>query len=183
MGRPRQEVSLRRAVFLDRDGTLTRSLVRDGKPYAPTKVEDFELLPGVADAINRLHSAGFLLVVVTNQPDVRTGLTKREAVDEMHRRLRQWLPLDDIEACFHVDADNCDCRKPKPGMLLAAAGKLGIDLAASWMVGDRWRDVATGKAAGCKTILIDCGWNERKADAPDFTVKTLQEIVDIILKQ
>ena len=175
-------MSLRRAVFLDRDGVLSRSLLREGKPYAPTKVEEFELLPGVVEAVNRLHDAGFLLIVVTNQPDVRTGLTKLAAVEEMHRRLRDWLPLDDIKACFHVDTDGCDCRKPKAGMLLAAARELGIDLKNSWMVGDRWRDVETGKAADCRNILVDYGYDERKADAPDFVVKSLVEATEIILQ-
>ena len=183
MGRPGQEVSLRRAVFLDRDGVLSRSLLRDGKPYAPTRVEEFELLPGVTDAVKRLHEAGFFLVVVTNQPDVRTGLTRLEDVEEMHRRLREWLPLDDIKACYHVDADACDCRKPKPGMLLTAAHELEIDLTRSWMVGDRWRDIETGKAAGCRNILIDYGYKERKADTPDYIVKTLPEATEIILQR
>jgi D-glycero-D-manno-heptose 1,7-bisphosphate phosphatase len=183
MGRIGKEVSLRHAVFLDRDGVLSRSLLRDGKPLAPTTVEEFELLPGVADALNNLHAAGFLLVVVTNQPDVSTGVTRREAVEEMHRRLREWLPVDEIKVCYHVEADGCDCRKPKPGMLLAAAHERGIDLKSSWMVGDRWRDVAAGKSAGCRTILVECHYAERKAEAPDFAVQSLPEAAEIILKE
>jgi len=182
MGRIGKEVSLHRAVFLDRDGVLSRSLLRDGKPMAPTKVEEFDLLPGVVGAVNRLHAAGFLLVVVTNQPDVTTGVTKREAVLEMHERLYQWLPVDDIKVCYHVEADGCDCRKPKPGMLLEASRERGIDLKSSWMIGDRWRDVAAGKSAGCRTILVECSYAERKAEAPDFTVQSLPEAAEIILK-
>jgi len=182
MGSIGKEVSLRRAVFLDRDGVLSRSWLRDGKPAAPTTVAEFELLPGVVDAVRRLHAAGFLLVVVTNQPDVSTGLTRREAVGEMHRRLREWLPVDDIKVCCHVEADGCDCRKPKPGMLLAAARERGIDLRSSWMVGDRWRDVAAGKAAGCRTILVECHYAERQAEAPDFTVQSLPGAAEIVLK-
>ena len=183
MGSIGKKVSLRRAVFLDRDGVLSRSLLRDGKPAAPIMVEEFELLPGVVDAAKRLHAAGFLLVVVTNQPDVSAGLTKREAVVEMHQRLYEWLTVDDIKVCYHVEADGCDCRKPKPGMLLAAARERGIDLKSSWMVGDRWRDVAAGKAAGCRTILVECHYAERKAEAPDFTVQSLPEAAEIILKK
>ena len=156
--------------------------MRDGKPVAPTTVAEFELLPGVADAVKRLHDAGFLLIVATNQPDVRTGVTKLEAVEEMNRLLREWLPLDDIKVCYHVEADNCDCRKPKPGLLLAAAGEYGIDLKNSWMVGDRWRDVSAGKAAGCRTVFVECHYAESLRDAPDFTVKTFSEVVEIILK-
>lgn len=182
MGRTGTEVTLRPAVFLDRDGVLSRSLLRDGKPVAPTTVGEFELLPGVVDAVKRLHAAGFLLVVVTNQPDVSTGLTLRAAVEEMHRRLYASLPLDDIKVCYHVGADGCECRKPKPGMLLAAAQERGIDLKSSWLVGDRWRDVDAGKAAGCRTILVECHYAERPAAAPDFTVPSLREAAEIILK-
>jgi D-glycero-D-manno-heptose 1,7-bisphosphate phosphatase len=182
VGRLGEEVSLRPTVFLDRDGVICRSHLRDGKPVAPTTVEGFELLPGVVDAVKRLHSAGWWIVVVTNQPDVRTGLTPLAVVEKMHRRLREWLPVDDIKVCYHVDADGCNCRKPKPGMLLDAAREQGIDLGKSWMVGDRWRDVETGKAAGCKTILVEHDYAERKADAPDFTVKSLAEAAEIILK-
>lgn len=172
----------RRAVFLDRDGVLTRSLLRDGKPLAPRTPDEFELLPEVPDAVKRLRSAGFVLIVVTNQPDVRTGIAQREAVEEMNRRLSQWLPLDDVKVCYHVDADGCQCRKPKPGMLLDAAEERGLDLAASWMIGDRWRDVAAGKAAGCKTILIQCNYAEQQAEAPDHTVASLAEAAEIILR-
>jgi D-glycero-D-manno-heptose 1,7-bisphosphate phosphatase len=176
-------VSPRPAVFLDRDGVLSRSLLRDGHPVAPGRVEEFELLPGVASAAIRLHEAGFLLIVVTNQPDVRTGATPREAVEEMHRRLRTWLPLDDIKVCYHIEGDGCDCRKPRPGMLLTAAREWGIDLQNSWMVGDRWRDVGAGRAAGCRTILVEYDYAERRAAAPDFTVTSLTEAAEIILKK
>jgi D-glycero-D-manno-heptose 1,7-bisphosphate phosphatase len=176
-------MSLSRAVFLDRDGVLTKSLLREGRPVAPRTVDEFELLPGVAEAINRLHAAGYVLVVVTNQPDVRTGVTQRQTVEEMHRRLRQWLPpLAEIKVCYHVDADNCSCRKPKAGMLLEAAGERNIVLPQSWMIGDRWRDIGAGKTAGCRTILVEQDYAERKAEAPDFVVKSLTEAVDVILR-
>ena len=172
---------MHRAVFLDRDSVLTRSAVRDGKPYAPRRLEDFELLPGVVEATCALRNAGWLLVVVTNQPDVATGKLDRAVLDAMHARLRGWLPLDDIRVCCHTDADACDCRKPKPGLLLAAARERGIELHESFMVGDRWRDVSAGKAAGCRTIFLDCGYAEELRDAPDFVVKSLPEAGRIIL--
>ncbi len=175
-------MSLNRAVFLDRDGTLTRSLFRQGKPVAPATLEEFELLPGVADAVRRLDVAGFLLIVVTNQPDVATGATRRESVEEMNSRLREWLPLDDVKVCYHRDSDECVCRKPKPGMLLDSASEWGVDLNQSWMVGDRWRDVSVGKAAGCRTIFIDGSYGECLPDAPDFTVDKFCEAVEVILK-
>ena len=174
---------LTRAVFLDRDGVLTRSFTRAGRPYAPTSLEEFELLPGVSEGIARLHAAGFCLVVVTNQPDVGARKLRREVVEQMHARLREWLPLDDIKVCYHTDADGCACRKPKPGMLLDAARERGIDLSRSFMVGDRWRDVSAGKAAGGRTILVDCGYAEALRDKPDFVVTSFAEAASIILQQ
>src|SRR3989338_10814130 len=109
---------MRRAVFLDRDGVINRSLVRDGKPYAPTQASEFELLPGVAAALIRLRRAGFLNIVVTNQPDVANGKQRREDIDALHARLQVELAIDAFKTCCHVDADGCACRKPKPGLLL-----------------------------------------------------------------
>lgn len=170
-----------RAVFLDRDGVLNRSVVRDGRPYAPTRLEELELLPGVVDATHTLRRAGFLLIVVTNQPDVGAGRQQRQTVERMNAELRGWLPLDDIKVCYHVDADACACRKPKPGMIVEAAGQWGIDLAASVMVGDRWRDVEAGQAAGCRTIFVEGGYDERRASRPDAVVQSLDAAARLIV--
>lgn len=171
-----------RAVFLDRDGVLNRSATRDGRPCAPTSLDQFELLPGVVEAVAQLRQAGFRLIVVTNQPDVATGKLSREVLEQMHQKLREWLPLDEIKSCCHTDKDHCACRKPKPGMLLEAAGRWSIDLRRSFMVGDRWRDVSAGKAAGCRTIFIDYGYAETLVDPPDFTASSLAEAAEIILQ-
>ena len=173
---------MERAVFLDRDGVLNRSTLRNGQPYAPTSLEAFHLLPGVAEAVGDLRQAGFRLIVVTNQPDIATGKISREILDQMHKKLLAWLPLDEIKACCHVDKDQCACRKPKPGMLLEAATKWSIDLPRSFMVGDRWRDVSAGKTAGCKTIFIDYGYAETQIHQPDFVVSSLSEAAKIILQ-
>ena len=174
---------MRRAVFLDRDGVINRALTRDGKPYPPTMLEEFEILPGVVEACARLKQAGFLLVVATNQPDVGRGTLAQSTVEALHEHLRQRIPLDRIEVCYHPGqgASDCDCRKPKPGMLLRAAKELDIDLAQSWMVGDRWRDIDAGHAAGCRTILIDYAYDEALRHAPDHRANTLSEAADIIL--
>ena len=172
---------LRRAVFLDRDGVVNRALVRGGKPYPPDSLSSLEILPGVPDALVRLRAAGFVNVIVTNQPDVATGKQRREVVEAMHAFLSSTLALDAVKVCYHVDADNCVCRKPKPGMLLEAAGELGIDLAASFMVGDRWRDVGAGQAAGCKCYFLDCGYEEKLPEKPYIAVTSLNEAVDFIL--
>jgi D-glycero-D-manno-heptose 1,7-bisphosphate phosphatase len=171
----------RAAVFLDRDGVLNRSLVVNGKPHAPRTLAEFELLPGIGEALNRLKAAGFALVVTTNQPDVRTGKAERRDVEAMHDRLKRDFPIDAIYACYHVEADGCDCRKPKPGMLVEAADAFGLDLKASFMVGDRWRDVGAGRAAGCGTVFIDLGYAEAMTETPDHTVADLPAAASTIL--
>lgn len=176
-----QKKAENRAVFLDRDGVISRSMIRNGRPYAPTSLEDFEFLPGVGPAIQTLKDAGYRVIVVTNQPDVATGVQSRETVEAMHKKLRSEFPVDDIKVCLHVDADGCNCRKPKPGMLLEAALEWQIDLCESFMVGDRWRDVAAGKAVGCKTILVQADYDEQEAESPDAVVDSLPEACAFIL--
>jgi len=172
---------VRRAVFLDRDGVINRSVVRDGKPYALESVEETEILEGVGEALASLRHAGFLNIIVTNQPDVAAGKLKIETVEVMHQRLKNEFALDDIKVCYHGDADGCECRKPKPGMLIEAAREFGIDLERSFMVGDRWRDVAAGQAAGCANFFIDYGYREKRPEPPYIAVKSLAEAASRIL--
>ena len=173
---------MKRAVFLDRDGVINRSLVRDGKPYPPTSVEDFELLPGVAEACAKLKAAGFLLIVATNQPDVGRGTQAREIVEAMHVKMCAALPLDRVEVCYDPGQGvPSEFRKPAPGMLLRAARELGIDLGQSWMIGDRWRDIDCGAAAGCRTIFIDHGYDEMLRATPDFRARSLADAAEILL--
>jgi D-glycero-D-manno-heptose 1,7-bisphosphate phosphatase len=174
---------VRRAVFLDRDGVINANLERDGRPVAPTRLADFKLLPGVEDAVRRLKQRGYLVIVITNQPDVANGLTERATVEAMHDVIRARLLIDDIKACFHNDAAGCDCRKPKPGLILAAAAEHHIDLAQSYMVGDRWRDVAAGRAAGCRTIFVDYSYPQDGPNLPDLVVKSLPEAAAIVLSR
>lgn len=172
-----------RAVFLDRDGVINEPKVIDGKPYPPLSVDEFIILPGVAEACRALKAAGFILVVATNQPDVGRGTLKQETVEAIHAHMCRVLPIDRVQVCYHAGrgASNCACRKPKPGMLQRAARELNIDLRASWMVGDRWRDVDCGHAAGCHTIFVDYGYDEPLRQQPDFRVRSLREACDIIL--
>jgi len=171
------------AVFLDRDGVINRAIIKNGKPHPPTGLADLEILPGVAEALAILHRAGFLLIVVTNQPDVARGTQTREAVNAIHTYLMKTLPLDGIKVCWGTGTDSSDCYKPKPGMLLEAAGEHGIDLAGSFMVGDRWRDIGAGKAAGTFTIFIDYGYQEPLLDKPDAIVHSLADAATIILRR
>ena len=177
-----RNLELNRAVFLDRDGVLNRALEREGKPYPPTSLEEFEILPGVPEACALLTQAAYRLVVVTNQPDVGRGTLAREVVEALNAHLCRLLPVDRVEVCYHPGGPvECDCRKPKPGMLQRAARELGLDLARSWMVGDRWRDIDCGHAAGCRTVLIDYGYAERLRQVPDFRCHSLLEAARIIL--
>jgi D-glycero-D-manno-heptose 1,7-bisphosphate phosphatase len=174
----------RRAVFLDRDGVINAAIVREGKPYPPASVEETALVEDAASSLDRLKNRGFLLIVVTNQPDVRRGRISRENVNEIHHYLARSLPIDDFFVCWHDDDDGCSCRKPKPGLLVEAANQYQIDLARSYMVGDRWRDIEAGAAAGCRTIFIDHGYNERLPEKlPDHRVHKLSEAVDRILEE
>ena len=173
----------KRAIFLDRDGVINRAVVRDGKPYPPASLEEFELLPGVEVAAAALRAAGFVLVVATNQPDVRMGIQRREVVEAMHDYVQMELGVDGIKVCYHVDEDCCFCRKPKPGMLLEAAIEHNIDLRRSFMVGDRWRDIGAGYAAGCETVLVSSNYEERQPENPDIVVKSLHEAAKYIIKR
>jgi D-glycero-D-manno-heptose 1,7-bisphosphate phosphatase len=170
-----------RAVFLDRDGVINRAVVRDGRPYAPDSLDALVLLPGVPEALAALRAAGFRLVVVTNQPDVGAGRQTREAVERIHAWMQANLPLDDVRVCYHTDADGCACRKPKPGMLCDAAAAWHIDVPASFMVGDRWRDIDAGRAAGCRTIYVRGEHDEPEPAGSDATVDSLLEASRLIL--
>lgn len=171
----------RRAVFLDRDGVLVRSEIRDGKPYAALTLADFEILSEAPQAVRSLKKAGYVTVLVTNQPELARGNVDQATMDAMHAALGEVLPLDDVRVCPHDSGEGCDCRKPAPGMLLDAARDLGLDLAQSYVVGDRWRDVGAGRAAGCRTILIERGYTEPEREIPDFTVSDVAEAARLIL--
>jgi D-sedoheptulose 7-phosphate isomerase len=174
---------LRPAVFLDRDGVLNRAVVRDGKSSPPSGLEELELLPDVASSLRDLKAKGFVLYVITNQPDVARGTQTRDSVEAIHEALTSSLPIDDIFVCYHDDVDNCACRKPKPGLLFEAQRKYNVDLSRSFVVGDRWRDIDAGHSAGCKTILIDYDYRERKpAQPPEATVRSLREAADWIMR-
>ncbi len=169
---------------MDRDGVINRALQRQGKPFPPRSLEAFEILPGVIEACAALKRAGFLLIVATNQPDVGRGTLPREVVETIHQLMCERLPIDRVEVCYHPGKglSACDCRKPKPGMLLRSARDLDIDLQRSWMIGDRWRDVDCGHAAGCQTILIDYNYAEKLQTPPDFRVGSLLEAANLILQ-
>ena len=174
--------SRRRAVFLDRDGVVVGAIVRDGLPRSASTLEELEILPDAAEACAGLKEAGFALVVVTNQPEIARGTLDPETVARQNDVLRAALPLDEVVVCPHDDADGCDCRKPKPGMLLDAAARLGVDLASSFMVGDRWKDLEAGRRAGCRVVFVDRGYDEEVRVEPDAVVGDLGDAARWILK-
>jgi D-glycero-D-manno-heptose 1,7-bisphosphate phosphatase len=171
----------RSAVFLDRDGVINGIRLRNGVPCPPASVQDLQILPGVAEALRALKARGYVLVVVTNQPDVARRSSTRESVESIHERISRELDVDAILTCFHDDGDDCDCRKPRPGLLLRAAREFDLDVASSFMVGDRWRDLEAGARAGCRTFYVDRGYEERLPTSYDFRVGSLQEAAAMVV--
>ncbi len=167
-------------MFLDRDGVLAREIVRNGTAYAPTRVEDFVLVPEAGAQVQRLRDAGFLCVVFTNQPELANGELVPADLDEMHRRLRAAVPLDDVYVCPHDKSELCRCHKPSLGMIEDAVARWDIDLASSYVIGDRWRDVDAGRAAGCYSVLIERPYSA--ATWASARVGTLTEAVDTVLR-
>ena len=170
-----------RAVFLDRDGVLNHAVLRDGKPHPPADAASMTIVAGAADALLRLRERDFRLIVVTNQPDVARGTQQRGVVEAMNEKLRAALPVDEVVVCWH-DGDGCDCRKPKPGALLDAARRHGIDLSRSFMVGDRWRDIEAGQRAGVKCLFIDHGYRERQPEGEFVRVDSIGSAAEEILR-
>lgn len=169
---------MNRAIFLDRDGVINKVIMKNGNPYSPRKFEEFELLPGIKTVLINFKNNGFQNIIVTNQPDIARNLMEWDELNKIHDYIRKELPIDDIRICPHDDSYNCECRKPKPGMLYKAAGDFDIDLKKSFVIGDRWKDIEAGRCAGCNTILINAVYN--KDVSADFKVNDLLEACDLI---
>jgi D-glycero-D-manno-heptose 1,7-bisphosphate phosphatase len=170
---------VRRAVFLDRDGVLVETEVRDGAAYAVTTLAEFRVVPDAAEQVARLRAAGLVCIVFTNQPEVARGTIAPEVLAAMHNVLRAAVPLDDVYVCPHDEGDGCACRKPRPGMLHDAAARWDVSLADSFVIGDRWRDVDAGRAAGCYAVLLEREYSA--CTTADARVATLHEAVDAVL--
>lgn len=159
---------------------INRAIVRDGKPYPPASMEEFEFVDSVKSVLRELRSRGFILFVFTNQPDIARGRQSLSTLNQFHELIQWYLPVEKIYVCPHDDAENCDCRKPRPGMLTAAAREYALNLKICFAVGDRWRDMDAGHAAGVRTIFLDYGYRESLRTTPDFQVTNLSEILKII---
>lgn len=170
---------IKRAIFLDRDGVINNVIIKEGKAFSPRKFEDFKFIDGIKDVLERFRTRGLLNIIVTNQPDVARALMEKKELQKMHNLIRESLPIDDIFICPHDDADNCNCRKPKAGMLFEAAKKWDIDLNESFIIGDSWKDMEAGRNAGCITVLIDSPYN--KQTDSDLRVNELLAVAEIIL--
>lgn len=166
-------------AFLDRDGTLVESSAVDGVPVPNHGAVEFT--EGASRACERLKQLGFSLVMVTNQPDVARGVIDQRTVEFDNQRVAEYLGLDLVLACMHDDLDRCACRKPRAGLLHQAASMLGLDLdRSSVMIGDRWRDIGAGRAAGVTTVLIDRGYGENLTIQPDYIATNLITATDWI---
>jgi D-glycero-D-manno-heptose 1,7-bisphosphate phosphatase len=170
-----------KAVFLDRDGVINKAIVVDGKPFPPSSIIDLEILDGVELGIEKLKIAGYKVFIVTNQPDVARGKTSETNILEINDYLKNKLRIDEVSCCFHDGTDECNCRKPKPGMILDLASRWNIDLAKSFLIGDRWRDILSAKNAGVKSILIDYNYDEQY-EPPDFASVSFEQAINYILK-
>ena len=173
---------MKKAVFLDRDGVINKAFVKKGLPTSPNSLDELEILPGVKESIIRLKKLNFICLVVTNQPDVPRVKINKKTVIEMNNFLKKEIELNDIFVCYHDDNDNCNCRKPKPGLLLQARKKWNVDFKKSFIIGDRWKDIQAGEKVGCKTIFLDYKYDDIKPKNPSFVTDSLFNAVYIIEK-
>lgn len=174
------EDSLRRAVFLDRDGVINRTVFRRGAQRAPQDMGEWAWMEGVHETVATLRERGYLLVVCTNQPDVSRGWQTRAQVDAFHALIETELRVDRVYACFHDREHACDCRKPKPGMLLAARDAFGIEMAQSFMIGDRTGDIDAGRAAGCTTVHMRHPYDADAQPDADHEIRRLLDLLTIV---
>ncbi len=171
---------MKRAVFLDRDGVLNRSVIVDGLPKPPAHIEEVEIISGVFEAIQIFKDCDLLPVVVTNQPDIARGLSTEKDVQAINDLIGRRTAVNFFYTCIHDDIDNCSCRKPSPGLIYRAASDLDIDISESFLVGDRWRDIEAGQAAGCDSFFIDYSYPEKLPRIPFTRVVSLLEAAQII---
>ena len=172
---------MKKAIFFDRDGVINVANIVNGRPYPPKTLSELVIMPGAQEVVQKLKDAGFMTIVVTNQPDVARGLVLREQVEEINHYMMGKLSLDIFKTCYHDDIDMCKCRKPLPGAIIESAKEFNLDLKQSFLIGDRWKDISAAKSAGCKTIFIDYGYDELRPENPDYIIKNLEQAVEIIL--
>lgn len=172
---------MNRAVFLDRDGVLNKVKLQNNLPFPPSSIQEVEIIDGVLEGVDLLLSSGFVLVVVTNQPDVARGKATKLEVEEINSYIGKLLGIEHFYTCFHDDVVRCRCRKPFPGLIQQAGLELNLNLASSYLVGDRWRDIAAGQSAGCETFFIDYSYPEKQPHKPFTRVSSLLEAASLLV--
>ena len=170
------------AVFFDRDGTLIESFVIDGKPVADNSTDSVRLLPGALETCLALNTAGIKTFLVTNQPDIARGKVSEDHVSAVNASIALQCGLTETLTCPHDDVRSCPCRKPRPGMIIDLANRHGVDLSVSVVVGDRWRDVEAGRAAGCLTLFIDYGYAEALVSEPTWRASSMSDAGLLLLR-
>ena len=168
-----------KALFLDRDGVIFEELGR----YRIAK-DGAQLMPGISTLVKTARKKGYIIIVATNQPQIAKGLLSESELYKLHQDMESLLgeKLDAIYYCPHIDEHGCDCRKPKPGLLIRGAKNFNIDCARSFMVGDGDKDIVAGQAVGCKTIFIRNSIKSKylKNCSPDYVVDSLEEILSLL---
>jgi D-glycero-D-manno-heptose 1,7-bisphosphate phosphatase len=177
-----KKVMMKKAIFLDRDGVLNETIIKEKKITSPLTLNELKVFPDAKKTLISFKNCGYLLIMVTNQPDIARNTNTKKNVEEINNFLKTYLKIDDAFVCYHDDKDFCNCRKPKPGMLIEASKKYNIDLAKSFIIGDRWRDIEAGKYAKCKTIFIDFKYQEKLKSKPNYTITNIAEAENIIKK-
>jgi D-glycero-D-manno-heptose 1,7-bisphosphate phosphatase len=150
----------------------------NNKPSSPWLFEEFKLIPGIKKPLEELSNMGFLLFIISNQPDVARGNIKKDVIEKINKIIYYNYPIKEILICPHDDSQQCDCRKPKPGMIISLSKKWEIDIKKSYLIGDSWKDIEAGKKAGCKTILLDKNYNQ--SVEADYRTDDLESAVEII---
>lgn len=173
-------MSKKKAIFLDRDGVINRSFVKAGKPLAPLFLKDFKIFSGVENALKNLKKKNFLLFVVTNQPDIKSGRLKLSTLKKMNKILIDQLNIDEVFVCVHDDNDFCICRKPKNYFLEYAIKKYSISRRKSFLIGDRKKDILAGLKSNLKTIFINKNYKEDKPTKYHFECNSLVESLKFI---
>ena len=173
---------MRRAIFLDRDGVLNETIIKEKEITSPLKLDELKIFPDAKETLLTFKKCGYLLIMVTNQPDIARNKNTKKNVEEINDCLKNYLKLDDVCVCYHDDKDFCNCRKPKSGMLIEASKKHNIDLPKSFIIGDRWRDVEAGKNVKCKTIFIDFKYQEKLKNKPDYIITNIADAKNIVKK-
>jgi len=166
-----------KAIFLDRDGVVNEAIVVDRKPFSPKFVEEVKIVNGIKELLEFL-SKEYFIIIITNQPNIARKTQSQNSVNKINRYLKSQLQIDDFFVCPHSNEDNCNCRKPKTGLILQAVEKYDIDLSQSYLIGDRKSDIECGVNTGCRTIFVDYGYQERQPKS-EFVVKSVKEIINI----